>query len=131
MLTFLKKIFVTIPVMTSVSVQNEKLVSLLLTMSQDEHLLDTLLSPMGKLLLINVYHSDFNELVRNILNDNSAGYNSGAISLEYYLKNSTDNLNQTLKRIATILESNKISNIVNSDLTELADSYSELKNLGS
>lgn len=127
MLSYLKKILSKKPKITPSETYNEELVSKLCKMTEDPSLEVLFFSPTSKLLLLNTYTNNFQDLLFTLLNTK---LNRSLIAINIYSYFNTSR-NQSLKdhltKIIPLIESNKLSPFIEHDLFELTVVYDQLK----
>lgn len=99
-------------------IHNENLVNEIKRLILMDGLDELMQSKTAPLYMINVHRESFIELANGILVKNDKTTIT-AVSLGHYFKGLDDRINYTLTRMIPILESNKISYQVESDLIEV------------
>lgn len=106
----------------------EVLLSKLLEMVHDENLNALFYNPVSKLLVINTYTADFNDLTSNLYNNNFRKQII-AINVHSYFHSSQVDIKSDLEKITKCLRTHKPNLLIQHDLDELVNTYEYLKKL--
>lgn len=125
MLGILKKLFASKEKTAQVVSNNQDLIEKLYNLTHDEKLTEIINRPHNKILLLNVYYVNFNDLLSSIISKTDERQ-IASVNVFSYFKD-IDDINYTLKRIIPILETTVVNIKIIHDLNEIFDSIEFLR----
>lgn len=126
MLKMLKKLFTPKPKLAAEKTLNLDLILKLNELKEYDNLNSLFFSPISKIMIINTYTNNFNDLSSNLYNPNFQRNSLIAINIYSYFNNNSVDFHDQLSKLIEHLSSIKISTYIEHDLYELANTFVEL-----
>ena len=118
MLQKLKKLIFKTPNKPKKTIEyNKDIIERIYSILYIQNLPNLLLNPAYKILLLNVYHENFEYFINNILSSNLPS-NLIAVNIDKYFINK-DNIQNSLKRAITLLSKQKVENKIILEFNEI------------